>query len=233
MNIFDTPDALATAVAQRFVTRLAEIQAEDRTPQVVLTGGGIAGRIHRAIADSPGDVDWRNVEFWWGDDRFVEEDSADRNERQAREAMLDALGVKDDYVHPMPADDGRHVDAAALFYAEELRNHPAEYFDIVFLGLGPDGHIASIFPDHGSFRDETEIAYAVTDSPKPPPTRVTLSLDALNDAEEIWFVVAGAEKAEAVARVSDGDQMLPGAHVHGRQVTHWFVDDAAASEIRK
>lgn len=228
MNVHESPDELATAVATRFVSRLTEIQAEDRTPQVVLTGGTIAGHIHRAIADQPGAVDWGNVEFWWGDERFVAEDSPERNEKQARDAFLNSLNVNEDFVHPMPAADGRDLDAAAFFYAEQLRHHPAEYFDIVFLGLGPDGHIASIFPDHASFRDDGDIAYAVTGSPKPPAERITLSLDALNDAEEVWFVVSGAEKADALARVQAGDQALPGSHVRGRQSTQWFVDEAAA-----
>lgn len=230
-EIFDTAEDLASHVAAELVATVARVQADDLTPQIVLTGGTVADRIHRAVAASPGDVDWHDVEFWWGDERFVPEDDEDRNAKAARSAMLDHLGVREDAVHEMPAADGREPEAAALLYAEEIRHHPAGRFDVVMLGLGPDGHVASVFPGHPSFRDTDDAAYAVADSPKPPADRITLSLTALNEAAEVWFVVSGEAKADAVQRVLAGDESLPGAHVRGTKATRWFLDAEAASRL--
>jgi len=227
---------LATAVADRFIDRLASVQASGRTPNVGLTGGTIANDIYRAVAASShrSDVDWSSVEFWWGDERFVAGDSPDRNAVQAREAMLDDLGVPDAGIHEMASSDDGTLEAGAHAYGDEVREHGSGSFDLLLLGLGPDGHIASLFPGYPQLEVDDAIAVGVEDSPKPPPERITLTYGALNRSRAVWFLVAGAGKADAVARslsrsasVSDA----PASGVKGEVETVWHVDEGAAQAL--
>ncbi|HEU5037500.1 MAG TPA: 6-phosphogluconolactonase [Nocardioides sp.] len=229
------PDSatLATAVAGELLTRLADAQAAGGVPQIALTGGTIAEEIHREIARlSPAsEVDWTQVEIWWGDERFVAPDSPDRNAGQARAAFLDAVGAT--RVHEMPSTaDAADVDEGAASYAAELREHGAGEFDVVMLGIGPDGHIASLFPGFPQL-DATDIAVGVTGSPKPPPERISLTFAPLNRARLVWFLVSGDGKAEAVARALGGADRhdVPAAGVTGHDETVWFLDRAAASQL--
>ena len=224
------PDELADAVARRLIALIAAAQAEDRVPHIALTGGTIAERIHRrvrALAESlAGPVDWSRVELWWGDERFVAADSEERNAGQARSDLLDALPLDPARVHEMPStDSGLSLDDAALAYAKDLRERGSGRFDLVMLGVGPDGHVASLFPGHPQLQADG-IATSVADSPKPPPERITLTFPALNRAAEVWFVVAGSEKADAVRRAlaDDGDvETTPARGVVGQRATRWFV----------
>ena len=234
-----SPDALARTVATRLVTQLAEIQREGRTPSVVLTGGSIAVTIHESVAASPlrDTVDWGNVEFWFGDERFVSSDDPERNAGQAEAAMLGALPVDPANVHVVPASDGPYgddVDAAAAAYAGELATSKADTFDILMLGVGPDGHCASLFPGRTEQNDERAVV-AVRDSPKPPPTRVSMTMATLNTAREVWFVASGEGKAEAVAHALSGADPVdvPAAGPRGLTRTVWFLDDPAASAPRR
>ncbi len=230
------PDAaaLATAVAGELLSRLADAQAAGHVPQIGLTGGGIAEALHREIARlSPdSEVDWTRVVVWWGDERFVSRDSEDRNARDARAAFLDAVGATQ--VHEMPAvEDAADVDAAATAYSATMREHGAGEFEVLMLGVGPDGHVASLFPGHGAL-DVDAIAVGVTDSPKPPPERVTLTLPCLNRSRSVWFLVSGEAKASAVAAAlaPDGDlHEIPARGVSGREETIWFLDHDAAAAL--
>lgn len=239
-----TSDELAQAVAARLIARLAGIQSGGRIPSVVLTGGSIAVKIHQAVARSPdrGAVDWASVDFWFGDERFVPADSLDRNVGQAAEAMLDHLPVDPARVRAMPPSDGAHgddVDAAAEAYAEQLREAAAHEdesatptFDILMLGIGPDGHCASLFPGRPEMYDERPVV-AVRDSPKPPPTRITLTMEPLRRADEVWWVAAGDEKAQAVHEALSGADpaRVPAAGPKGASRTLWMLDEAAASKL--
>ena len=220
--------ALAADVATRLLELIADLQAGGRIPQVVLTGGGIADQIHREVARLAADsgVDWGAVSFWWGDERFVPAASDDRNAKLAREAFLDAVGAT--RVHEMPASDGgRSLDDAAQAYGEEIRNDPdGERFDVVMLGMGPDGHVASLFPDRPEVDATDAIAVPVRNSPKPPPERISLTREALCRSDRMWFVVDGAldgPKADATERALAGDQRLPAARVHADRETIWFL----------
>lgn len=242
-TVHEDASELAAAVASRLLARLEEAQAAGRVPHVALTGGSIADEIHREVARRAPDssVDWGRVEFWWGDERFVSSDSADRNALQAREAMLDALGVDPLRVHEAPGSDlVDDVQAAARAYARELHEHGAEEFELVMLGLGPDGHIASLFPGHPGLEARDAVTVAVSSSPKPPPERVSLTLEALNRSRAVWFVVSGDQKAAAVAdALAPGPARPSSAHgtrhpareVAGRVETVWFLDRAAASQL--
>lgn len=235
---------LAKAVAARLVTRLVDAQAARGTASVVLTGGGIGIASLRALRDSPAveAVDWRRLDVWWGDERFVPRDSEERNETQARDALLDHVPVDAAQVFAMPAPDGPDgpdPDAAAERYAAQLaaraapEDHgPVPRFDVLLLGLGPEGHTASIFPESPAVYDERPCV-AVRGSPKPPPTRLTLTLPAINAAREVWMIAAGADKAAAVALALSGagPAQIPAAGVGGRAATRWLLDAAAASRL--
>jgi len=239
IETFPSPEALAAAVAGRLVVRLAAVQAAGRTPAVGLTGGTIAEKIHEAVVaatEGHEDVDWSNVDFWWGDDRYVPADDDGRNAKQAREVMLDPLDVDERRVHEMPASDGPHdsLEDAAEAYGDEVRRLGSGQFDVLMLGVGPDGHVASLFPGHPQLDVDDTIAVPVTDSPKPPPERITLTFGALNRSREVWFVVSGEGKADATAKaLADGTDLhdIPAVGVTGQDSTVWFVDEAAASRL--
>jgi len=227
---------LATAVAGELITRLADAQARGEEPQVGLTGGSIADHVHREIARMGRDseVDWKRVVVWWGDERFVPPDADDRNARQAR-AALDPLALDPAKVHEIPSTaDAASVDDAAAAYSQELHEHGTGAFEVLMLGVGPDGHVASLFPGRPQLDVDDRLAVGVTDSPKPPPERVSLTFGALNRSRSVWFLVSGADKADAVARALASDTDLhdvPAAGVTGEAETIWFLDRASASQL--
>jgi 6-phosphogluconolactonase len=236
------PDVLAAAVAARLLTRLVDVQAEGRVPSVVLTGGTVARIVHRAVRDSGAReaVDWSRVDLWWGDERFVAADDPERNEAQARADLLDAVPLDPARVHPMAAlggPFGDDVDAAAAAYADELDAAAAARsdgtaFDVLMLGMGPDGHVASLFPGHPGLDDE-RTALAVRSSPKPPPVRISMSFATLARASQAWFLVTGEGKAAAARQALDGAARIhvPAAGVRGRDRSVWFLDEAAAAGL--
>lgn len=234
-------DALAREAAGRLLARLATVQTEGRAPAVVLTGGTIADRMHAAVADHPRTgpeayaVDWSRVDVWWGDERFVPGDDPERNALQARRSLLDHVPVDPVRIHEPPAAHPGHlgVDSAAATYDAELRDQAPDLFDLVMLGVGPDGHVASLFPGCPQLDVGDKNAVAVRDSPKPPAERVSLTLAALNRAAEVFFLVTGEAKAAAVARALEGADLheIPAAGVRGRERTVWFLDEAAASRL--
>jgi 6-phosphogluconolactonase len=234
-------EELADQVAAALLARLSEAQRAGGVPSVALTGGTIAATIHEAVASSPDArlVDWSRVDVWFGDERFVPADDPDRNARQARESLLAHLPFDPARIHEMPASDGGHpgpVEAAAA-YGEEVRAQGSGMFDVVMLGVGPDGHVASLFPGFPQLDVDDAIAVPVTGSPKPPPERISLTFDALNRTRAVWFVVSGEGKAEAVARaLATGAQAaspheIPAVGVHGQDETVWFLDEASASRV--
>jgi 6-phosphogluconolactonase len=235
---------LAKAVAARLVTRLVDAVAARGTASLVLTGGGIGTAVLAELAAAPARdaVDWRHVGIWWGDERFLPAGHEERNETGARAALLDHVDVDPARVHPMPGPDGPDGDdpeAAAARYAALLRaaTRPEDHglvpsFDVLLLGIGPEGHIASLFPGMPALYDERPVV-AVRGAPKPPPTRLSLTLPAINAAREIWILAAGAEKAGAVAlALSDaGPVQVPAAAARGRQRTLFLLDREAAAQV--
>lgn len=232
----DDANDLARHVAAALLDLVEQVQAAGDVPDVCLTGGTIADAVHREVArQSVGrNVDWRRVELWWGDERYVSSDDGERNAGQARAAWLSHVDLDPDRVHEMPAADEEYVgvmDAAAA-YGEEVRAHGSGRFDLVMLGVGPDGHVASLFPGTPQL-DADSITVAVTDSPKPPPQRVSLTFPALNRSRQVWFLASGQGKAEAVARALGGADVhdVPAAGVRGQERTVWFLDTDAAAQL--
>jgi 6-phosphogluconolactonase len=238
VEVHESADDLATSVAGAFVRLMADCQATGEVPQVALTGGTIAEAIHREIARlaPESDVDWSRIDFFWGDERFVAPESPDRNAGQARAAFLDVVGADPARVQAMPSTaDVASVEAGAASYSEVVRSVGAGRFHLTMLGVGPDGHVASLFPGFPQLDADGEIAVAVTDSPKPPPERVSLTFAALNRSEEVWFVASGEGKAEAVGRALAATppdiHEIPAAGVQGAAATIWFLDRESASRV--
>lgn len=233
---------LAEAAAARVVTTLVEILAARDEAHLCLTGGGIGTRVLTALRASADTVDWSRVHLWWGDERFLPSGDPDRNETGAREALIDRIAIPSSHVHPMPTpeDSGDDVDRAAALYAEELARHAGPHrdpavpaMDIVLLGIGPDGHVASLFPESAAVHEHRASA-GVHGSPKPPPLRVTLTFPTIQAAEEVWVLASGAEKARAVALAlmpEAGPFQIPAAGARGRRRTLFLVDEAAASDL--
>ncbi|TDQ47586.1 6-phosphogluconolactonase [Actinorugispora endophytica] len=236
-------DLLAKATAARIVTRLVDAQALRGTASVVLTGGGIGIAVLSELAKAPARdaIDWRRVDVWWGDERFLPAGDPERNETQARAALLDHVPVPAERVHVMPAPggpDGDDPEAGARRYAEELRaaaggGADAPPFDVCLLGVGPDAHVASLFPELPAMYETERTVVAVHGSPKPPPVRVSLTLPAIRGSREVWLLAAGESKADAVhlALGKAGPVQVPAAGARGRSRTLFLLDHAAASAL--
>jgi 6-phosphogluconolactonase len=235
-------EVLAKAVAARLVTRLVDVQAARGGAHVVLTGGGVGTAVLAEVAATPAHdaVDWDHLDIWWGDERFLPTGHEERNETGAREVLLDRVPVDEKRVHAMPSpDDFSSPEDAAEHYAAELRaaTHPDDHgevpsFDVLMLGLGPDAHVASLFPGMPALYERRPVV-AVRGAPKPPPTRLSLTLPALCTAREVWIIAAGESKAKAVrlALSEAGPVQVPAAGARGRQGTLFLLDRAAAKEL--
>ena len=235
---------LAADVALRVLSTLARAQQTRGRAALALTAGSIMEQVWSAIAAAPArdTVDWSRVDVFWADERYVPEGSADRNDVPANRLLFSHPPFKAARLFPMPASDGPYanLDEAAAGYAERLGaarrpDDPDELpnFDVLLLGVGPDGHCASLFPEHPSAYDESGPVIAVRNSPKPPPLRISLSFAGLAMANEIWFVASGAGKARAVALALSGAGrvQVPSAGPRGRFRTLWLVDRAAAAGL--
>ncbi|MFD0202964.1 MULTISPECIES: 6-phosphogluconolactonase [Saccharothrix] len=236
-------DLLAAATAARLVTSLVDAQTARGSASLVLTGGrtGIAVLEHLRATPARDAVDWTRIDLYWGDERFLPAGHPERNETQAREALLDHVPVPAERVHVMEPSDGRFGDdpeAAAAAYADVLAasggpDGSVPSFDVCLLGVGEEGHVASIFPESPAVLEREGAVVAVRDCPKPPPTRVSLTLPAIQAAQEVWLMTTGAAKAAAVASgLTDEDEVrLPAAGARGRKRTLWLLDSAAAAEV--
>lgn len=235
---------LTRAAAARFVTAVVDAQAARGSASVVLTGGTVGIATLRELAASPARdaIDWSALDLWWGDERFLPAGDPERNETQARAALLDAVPLDPARVHPMAPSDGAFGDdpeAAAEGYATELAAaaRPEDHgsvptFDVTLLGVGPDGHINSLFPEMPALHEARPVV-GVRGSPKPPPIRISLTLPAVARSQEVWLLVAGEEKAGVVrlALAGAGPVQVPAAGAHGLRRTLWLLDRAAASAI--
>lgn len=247
VEIIVHPDAesLAASVAARLITRVIDAQAAKGQANVVLTGGGMGGKSQQAVVASPASsaISWDKVNFFWGDERFLPAGDPERNETQAREFLLSPLGIAEENIFAMPASDGKLGDdpeAAAAAHAAQLAalaTHgelAVPHFDILMLGVGPDAHIASLFPNHPQTRTVDRTVTWLDDSPKPPPTRLSFTFPVIESAEEVWLVAAGEEKAEALAEAlkPGADRTrYPAAGAAGTRRTLALIDAAAASCI--
>lgn len=229
--VHDDDEAVARAVA----IALVRILASPGPHHVVVTGGGVGTRVLSELAARNADVDWSSVHVWWGDERFLAPGDPERNETGARQALLDSIPIPPDHVHAMPADLGQGVAQAATAYADELARASDDGFvpdfDLVMLGMGPEGHVGSLFPGMPQLHAAGSTV-AVMDSPKPPPTRISLTLAAMRSARRVWVVATGETKADAAAasvREGTSFEQWPAAGARGRDETVFWLDRASAA----
>jgi 6-phosphogluconolactonase len=223
--------ALAGLLAERATDLARAAAAERQFFAVALTGGSVAQAFFPTLAMSP--IDWRRVEWFWGDERSVPPDDPASNYRLAAQLLFKDVSVDPMRVHRMPAD-AVDLDAAAGSYEVELRRvlGPSPKFDMVLLGTGPDGHVCSLFPGHATLNESSRLVLAIKDSPKPPPRRLTLAFPALAGASLIVIAAFGREKAAVVHEAlnsSGSDLPIARAARLGRR-TLFLLDAQAAGQ---
>lgn len=233
--------ALVAAAGERLAEEIVSVVKFRGRASIVLTGGGTGIGMLKELAARADRIDWSKVHLFWGDDRFVPADDDERNYKQARGALVDHIDIPAANVHAMAPSDGEFgddLDAAAAAYERVLAANAdpgerAPHFDVHLLGMGAEGHINSLFPDTPAVLETSRLVVGVPNSPKPPPRRITLTLPAVQRSREVWLVVSGADKADAVAAAIEGAQPVdvPAAGAVGRDATVWLLDEAAASKL--
>jgi 6-phosphogluconolactonase len=243
IHVEPSAEELADRTADRVVSVLGAAVRESGEAHLVVTGGGILEKVLAALGRRGPALEWSRVHVWWGDERYVASDSDDRNDLPAMRLLFDLVDVDPAKVHRMPASDtgfGEDAESAAESYAAELAravpgagDGAVPAFDVVLLGVGPDGHCASLFPGHPGTQVLDTSVIAVRNSPKPPPVRLSFTFPALDAAKEVWFVVSGSGKADAVARALGGAprEEVPSAGPRGRSRTLWLIDREAAAGL--
>lgn len=241
IETYPDTDALVTAAGDRLAVAMTDAISQRGRALIVLTGGGTGTGLLKRVREHAEGIDWSKVHLFWGDDRFVPVDDDERNEKQARAVLIDHVDIPDANVHAMAPSGGAFgddLDAAAAAYermlaenAEDGQREPD--FDVHLLGMGGEGHINSLFPNTPAVKETRRLVVGVTDSPKPPPRRITLTLPAVQRSREVWLVVSGEAKADAVAAAIGGAKPVdvPATGGIGREATVWLLDEAAASKL--
>lgn len=224
---------VADLVAERLLELILDLQTKKDSVHVCLTGGQTANLVYERFAElaATSELDARKLHLWWTDECFVAATDPARYSLQAIERLARTIPINSSHIHMMAAKDGRKDShESAEVYENELGDVA---FDVTLLGIGKDGHCASLFPDVPAFANPgTRLVMGVEDSPLPPPERISLTLNALNRSRSVWFMAMGETKARAVAAALNGED-VPAARVQGERSTLWFLDDQAAGELPK
>ena len=234
-----SPDDLARETAGRLIELIADAIRQRGRASIALSGGSTPKRLYQLLTQPPYAlaIDWSKVHLFFADERFVPHDDPDSTVRLVRETLLTGVQVPEAHFHPMPTMGATPEDCAAR-YAQTLQSHFGSddtAFDLSFLGMGPDGHTASLFP---GFPVADGLVAAVYDSPKPPPIRLTLTYAALRNSRAIWFLVTGADKADPLEAVFGSDphdeDALPAARIFDRSgQSVWLTDPEAARRVSR
>lgn len=228
-------------VARDARRHLVEVLTHQDSAHVALTGGSVGIGVLEYLGATDDvvvteeQVEWSRVHLWWGDERWVPAGREDRNDAQAESGFVRALGFRSEHVHRMPASgQGLSLDEAAKAYASELATilpRGRQSFDLVFLGIGPDAHVASLFPGREAEVDSSLSVIAVRDSPKPPPERLSLTLRTINSATHVWLVTAGSDKSQAISLTlgTTNVSAAPASAVSGLNETRVYCDQSASS----
>ncbi|MBS0381801.1 MAG: 6-phosphogluconolactonase [Proteobacteria bacterium] len=221
-HVFPDDASLVANALARVLAAAQDAIALHGAFDIVLAGGNTPRKLYRALRQA--NANWNAWHVWYGDERCAPPDDPQRNSRMARDEWLDHVAIPAANVHAIPAESGARE--AATLYARELRTVDA--FDLVLLGLGEDGHTASLFPGHdwGMHADSPNVL-AVFDAPKPPPERVSLSAQRLSNARHVLFLVEGAGKRDAIAAWKRGDG-IPAASIAPESGVDVLLDSAAA-----
>ena len=231
--------AIARAAADLFVKQAAQPARERRLFRVLLAGGTTPKALYTLLA-SPAyrsRVDWDRLVFFFGDERAVPPDHPQSNYRMANEALFRPVGIVESSIHRMEAE-GEDLNAAAAAYEDVLRASfgSVPRFDLVLLGMGADGHTASLFPGSPLLKEHSRWVAPVLDAPKPPARRLTVTLPVLNAGHQVLFLVAGRPKAAALRAVLEGTappEQYPARSVQpGPERLRWLVDEAAGADLQ-
>lgn len=222
LRVFDSVSDLADAAAALLAEWVRDAVEKRGLCTLGLSGGSTPGSIHRSLSAAPysKNVPWERVEFYFGDERAVPADHAESNVRSARETLLEPLGIASQRIHPMRPE----AEQAAALYDAILPDR----LDVLILGMGPDGHTASLFPGQSSL-DESVRRVVLVRGPKPPPIRLTITPPVIASARRVLMLATGAGKAEAVARALDpasDPKRTPAALARSGT---WLLDAEAAS----
>lgn len=234
-------DTLSHQAAQFTIRIAAESLVTHGRFMIALAGGSTPKKLYALLASEPyrDQLDWALVEVFWSDERCVPPDDSESNFRMAQETLLSKVPIPASQIHRMPADQSDH-EAASQAYITEMRHSfgtgGIPGFDLIQLGMGPEGHTASLFPHQPSLHERERLVLPVT-TPKPPPDRLTFTPPLLNAARHVLFLVTGNEKADAVQAVLEGEynpDEYPAQIVHptSGEVT-WMLDTAAASKLSR
>jgi 6-phosphogluconolactonase len=225
-------ESMAREVGE-WICRLA--RSTDQVFAVCLSGGTTPRRVYECLAEPQiaTRFPWRRVHWFWGDERFVPHTHPDSNFRMVKQALISQAPVPSANVHPVPVE-GLSPQRAALAYEETLKRHYGDerlapdrpLFHLTLLGIGADGHTASLFPGHVALTEQRRLVAAVV-GPMPEP-RITLTYPALDSSRDVAFLVTGESKRDVLARVRAGDITLPAARIRPIGRLHWFADRAAA-----
>jgi 6-phosphogluconolactonase len=235
--VTQSPDDLAREAAGRLIEAIADAISRSGRASIALSGGSTPKRLYQLLTLPPYAlaIDWSRVHLFFADERYVPHDDAESTVKLVRETLLAGIQIPEAQFHPMPTHDG-NPEASAAAYTKTLLDHfgtEDTAFDVAFLGMGPDGHTASLFP---GFPIAEGLVAPVFDSPKPPPTRLTLTYEALRCSKAIWYLVTGADKAVTLERIFASDptdpSALPAAKVNDRQGNSlWLTDPEAAKQL--
>ncbi|GAB4272121.1 MAG: 6-phosphogluconolactonase [Methylomicrobium sp.] len=220
-HTFATADKVASAACDQILTAAERAIAKRGAFKLVLAGGSTPEKVYRMLAASS--ADWKNWHIYYGDERCLPADHADRNSRMAENVLLNQVAIPTEQIHTMPTELG--PEKAAEAYRPVIEQ--AGRFDLVLLGMGEDGHTASLFPGH--VHSTAETVHAVFNSPKPPPERISLSAKTLSDSEHVFFLVTGAGKRDAVKQWREGE-ILPVALIRPEAGVDVYIDAAALGE---
>ena len=239
--IYADTDTLSHEAAQYLVRLANESIVTHGRFTIALSGGTTPRKLYSLLGSEPyrSQVDWRLVEVFWSDERCVPPDDAESNYRMAQEALLNKVAIPASQVHRMPGERPDY-DAAAEAYAAEIQRSfgtdTIPRFDLLQLGMGPDGHTASLFPHQASLHEEQRLVIHVSNTPKPPPDRLTFTPPLLNAARHVLFLVTGSDKADAVQAVLEDDYQpdeYPAQIVRPPQGDLlWMLDKEASSKLR-
>ena len=221
-TLYENASELASALADEAMEIIALHLLESAVCHMALTGGSLGSQFACRLVElvNAQSVELTGLHIWFSDERFEASESRLRNAKPVRDGLKN-LSVM---VHEVKStDDGISVSDAAASYGAELSEIE---MDICVLGLGPDGHVASLFPYHWDPQERAR-AVAITDSPKPPAERVSFSMDYINASSQVWIIAAGKSKAIAVSQVLDGNRDIPAGHVKARELTRLIVDREA------
>ena len=243
MQVFMDAPSTASAAAEWLLNLADRTLLLRRRFNLALAGGSTPRLAYEYLAASGKNLDWNRIHLFWGDERCVPQDHPESNYRMVRRALLERVPIPAENIHRIRGE--LPAQAAAVAYQQEICRHfntpkyvtsavPARWFDLVLLGLGEDGHTASLFPGNPALEEHRRWVAGVTHSgpPDPPVDRVTLTIPAINASAQVLFLVTGQDKAPALARtLNPGPEPAPAARVQPVGEVLWMVDQAAAAAM--